>query len=551
MRKILLASAFFAPLFFGAAHAQAPVVGPCYNGVSCNLGAITAPTMTLNGTGTALSVTTGYPLFGNGFTFATNTANPPSSPGSFHADSNWGGLFYALSGGAADFAILDSGGTRQFEVIKNSGVTIPISISSALYKNLNDTQTISGSSQLASSLTLGQNFAGSTTYTGNNYFGTIVSSSDNVALPASGALSMLAINDFMQGSATGSRIALNANLTPSASSSQPSGSDFIVISATINTSYSAGGTAAVPAGAQWGAVIQSELTNSAANYWGTLIGIEADCGVSVTSVTIQENVCQKMVNRSASGENASSNDAGLSFTSTNNNAGWLDVIEIGSYAYSSPVVSASYIMQAKYPFGPSGGYPTLAGGIDLRQDQFTGSGLVGGGFAWASPGSLIDKSGNLWADSASLVGSSTGATLVAYVVTLSGTPTVVAGGSNAAVGQPLADAYGDIVTVASVSSGAIATVSVLYRGSALSGALPANPVAFSCMPGSSAGACTGPVTFDLAWANVGGSSPVLTLGGVASVKIATSLTMPLNTGTPATYACFTSGGQLISSSTAC
>ncbi|MDA8251077.1 MAG: hypothetical protein M0Z28_18165 [Rhodospirillales bacterium] len=520
------AALFNRPLYLGTGVFQAG--GITNTPISGSAGAFTSLNATgavsLTGSGTALSLPNGYPSLANGFIYSDGSGSS-STIGSFHADSNWGGILHCRSGGIADCALQDSGGTVQLEVRNGTDVYIPNLLTTKQIQSTQVTQSLSSANPYPL-INLLNNYSG-TSGTGNFTVANITANADTMTAPSGATFTMLGVNDYPGLGAAGNRVAIAANIAPTAATTQSANGDYVAFAGTINMNYSAGGTSTSPRGAQWGAVLQSQITSSSVAYWGEVTSLENDCG-AVTGSTLAEMSCQKIVARgSGSGGVAVAHgsvlDVGLAFngsyvsgTSTDDGS-FNNLITVGSYSYGSPTNPQSYILQWQWPFGPSGGQPVAAGGIDLVQGSFSGTGNTGGGFAWRSPGSLIDASGNLWSDNASLVSSATGATLDANVETLTGTPTVVAGGSNAVVGQPLADDNGDLLTVATVSSGAVATVNVLVRGHALSTNLPANPVTFNCLPGTSSGACTGPVTLNLSWALSNSGAPQLALGGVAII----------------------------------
>ncbi len=84
--------------------------------------------------------------------------------------------------------------------------------------------------------------------------------------------------------------------------------------------------------------------------------------------------------------------------------------------------------------------------------------------------------------------------IVSASLAITGTPTVSAGGAGYAVNDKITLANGVILNVASVSAGAVATVTVMSAGQLTGGAVPTNPNAQVSTTGSGTGA-----SFTLAW----------------------------------------------------
>jgi hypothetical protein len=175
-------------------------------------------------------------------------------------------------------------------------------------------------------------------------------------------------------------------------------------------------------------------------------------------------------------------------------------------------------MQIQYPAGPSGTLPTAAGGIDFRQAAFSGAGFTGGGFAWASPGSEIDQSGNIQSQFALLTTGATGEVLDVNEEEAGATATVQSGGSGVVGGVIFFDQYGGLYKVATLSGGAAQTVTVITRAWAPAGALPSNPVSVNCWAPIAATACSG-VTLNLTWALANSGSPSLGIGTGSATAI--------------------------------
>ena len=317
----------------------------------------------------------------------------------------------------------------------------------------------------------------------------------------------------------GSRAAVNFALTPAGATIQNNNNSYVVVNATIDNQYSAGGTASAPNGSQWGAVFQSQLTSANVQHWGEVTGIEVDYG-AITGASVTEISGVKLVDRSTgANQGAPGTDAALMFNTTAAGNGRQNLIQIGAYPYNSPLpnsgsVQNGYIMQVQFPAGPSGSLPIAAGGIDFSQMAFSGvGGFAGGGFAWRSPGSLIDKSGNLQSQYALLSNAGSVETLDVGAETVTGA-TVQSGGSGAASNSIFLDAYGGLYRVGETSGVISGAVTIVRAGWVPIGSVPSNPVPVNCWAPIGTTACTG-ATLNLTW----GAETTLALGSTYATAI--------------------------------
>lgn len=178
----------------------------------------------------------------------------------------------------------------------------------------------------------------------------------------------------------------------------------------------------------------------------------------------------------------------------------------------------------------NGGGPTMmvgAGAIDMTEFQATGVGRFGGGFILRGPGSQILASGDIQSNNALLHKTSAGASLDVSQYRASAVAVHAGGGGTTwSTSGWLADCTdGSVVQVTSVSGGAVTGVSLFY---AAFGPAPVATVTCSSEqyvgPIDTTGTPTLPDTIqvDETWVLANAGSPVLALGGTASVQISPS-----------------------------
>jgi hypothetical protein len=467
----------------------------------------------LTGSGTALTVANNATIGGTLGVSGATTAKSLATVSGGSGMSLWTGQNFTWDGGNGNLVWQANEGGLY--VHGSGSLYMDGTVQAASLSNPGNTQTLSGSQSPTAVISGYGNLAGSTTSSAGLSFATINLNSDQLAVP-NGSISALNVFDYLGANATGSHLGISSQIAATAASTQVSSGNYVAVAGTINMNYGAGGTSSNFLGNQWAAVFQSQITAAAVQNWQSAIGVEVDYG-AISGSRVGEMAGIKVVNRSTGGNQGNPGaDVGLSFSGNGNNGGSQNTIAIGQYPYGSPLANNSYVLQVQYPEGPSGGMPIASGGIDLRQATFSSTtGFVGGGFAWASQGSMIDYVGNLQSQYALLISSATGETLDLTMEQLSGTPTVANGGTQAAVGQHMIDpASGSEFAVSAVSGSAVTTVTVMKTGWVKAASAPSS-ITLNCLLTSE---CRG-VTLNTSWALANNGSPVLSLGGTGSVSL--------------------------------
>lgn len=466
--------------------------------------------LSLTGSGTALILSgTAEAAFGNGFTFTALTGGP-SGAGSFHADSNWGGILRGLSGAVADLALQDSGGAVQLKVINGTGIDIPNELTSGtLVSNTLQSGvsvTLSGSTVPPYAGYFFENWSGSSTVAGNTTLSNlwIGTSGDNANI-SSGTRNELLIGGIYGGTAfTGGRGGVMVQMEFSRASTFAHLSDGGVgLGAKIIATVNEGGIAGAPLGAFYGANPWTDC-ETGATYLAYCIGTEID-GALETGASASVFDLLQIVLTGDHATHGTASDVGLTISAqAGASAGLRNAITMGRYdsggtgsTYSSPLDPNGYMFQVQ-PGAADVPDTTLlasAGGFDLSLASFGGSGAVGGGFAWRSPGvQLLPASAQI--GYLGITAGANGAVLSSDYEKMTGTPTVATGGSNWTVGTLACDVYGDCVRVASETGGVVSAVNVVAQGWQVSP--PANPVTFTGFPGDT-GATPSGLTLNLTW----------------------------------------------------
>ncbi len=429
----------------------------------------------------------------------------------------------------------------------NGNLTILGTMTAGAFSTPQPTVTLSGSTVPTPQLTIRQNLAGSSTLSGNTSLADfkLLKSGDNAAVP-NGSYNEFLINTNYGGTTfSGGRIGLNVQMGIITASTVSAQADGLVgfgskVRATVNAGGQASGFGITQRGlgSLYGSNPWCDLF-SGATYYTNCIGEEVDISMRTgSSASILTGL--QVILTSAHAVQGTNVDTLLRLgAQVGASAGIRNAITIGDYLSQWPVDANGYLLQAQYGNNNLTNPSTAAGGIDLLQATFSGTGNVGGGFAFRTNGMQIGQNGRVQTGYGLLDGTSGGLTISASEQTLSGTPTVASGGSNWNTGTIAGDAYGNLVQIASLSGDAVATVTVLRRGWNTSP--PPNPVTFNALTIGGSGIGQG-LTLNETWAG----SANIALGSGSDV-----VSLPVvSTGTPTASLCLDASNHIIKKTTA-
>jgi len=426
-------------------------------------------------------------------------------------------------------------------------------------ENTNGTITLSGSTDNVKPIKLSANLAGTESglaagidTRGSHLY--VAVSSDTAAYP-DGVLNIQMIAHNLAAGWTGGRRAYGYQVnTTGATTLNSSAEGFVGIGGQVYGNHNLGGSSSGFGltqngyGAIFGANPRVKLGTGGTYYngvVGTEIGAEMLSGSSASYFAVLQLVLEQ-----SHAAHGTTRDSMLMFgAQAGASAGAKEIMLVGSGAGEWPGDPDGYLLTARRGNDPDSA--ALAGGIDLQTIDFSGTGVQGGGFAWRSPGMSITSTGAVQAGFGKIDGSSGGMVLSAPYSTLSGTPTVSAGGSGYTVGEVLGDVYGNIVKVATLSGSAVATVSVIKRG--WTSSTPGGAVAFSSL-NSTAGTKGSGAELNTSWSagdtikidgkfQIGTASLTLTAGAVGLPKMTASASAPGAGGGKIELVCGTNAGS--------
>ena len=210
---------------------------------------------------------------------------------------------------------------------------------------------------------------------------------------------------------------------------------------------------------------------------------------------------------------------------------------VGNSQAEWPIDPNGYIFQTQFGQNFTTNPSTAAGGIDLLETTFSGSGNVGGGFSFRSTGMRIEQNGQVQTGYGKIDGTTGGLVISSQEQTLSGTPTLAAGGTGFVTNGLAADAYGNIVRVTASGGAVTAIAAVVTRG--WTSTPPSNPVAFVAITGNNP--ATGNIgtglTLNETWAGsaniaLGAGADALQVGGSAMIAANDSVATALSSVGP-------------------
>lgn len=288
----------------------------------------------------------------------------------------------------------------------------------------------------------------------------------------------------------------------------------VAFSSAATTNFNAGGISGAPVGSNFGATIGGILQNGS-TFYSQNVGTEIDYAIN-TGASSNRLAGLQLVN---SGQvQGSFQDWGLSI-GTNSSAKTRNPFIIQNVTDANGYAIALEDQN-------TGGFEAMAGGLDMAMVTPTGSGVFGGGFFYrwgqgSSDGS-IDSSGNLNVRYAQLAPTASGLTIDVPLQELTAV-TVSAGGSGWSVGNWAKDQYGNVVTIATVSGTAAATVTIQRKGHAATGSIPATST-FSPMGANSSivtatGTSTIPTAFTSSLTYAAPGAPTLNFGTTSATAI--------------------------------
>jgi hypothetical protein len=300
-----------------------------------------------------------------------------------------------------------------------------------------------------------------------------------------------------------------------------------------------GGTAGGGIGNVFGV---NSLAGCKTTFLASCIGYENDFGISAGN-SAYERIGEQIVISQGSSVQGSVVDVGWRIGAQAGSAPLDFLMSWGTPNNPAVIQPTGYGLRA-YPSGGGTGTPSLmagAGAVDLTEFSASGAGVFGGGFLLRGPNSQLLGNGDVQSGPAVLHTTATGASLDAGVWHMTGVALVSGGTGWTCTGKWADGADGSVVQITSVLGGAVTGISLVLGGWASTP--PANPVTFTpeqqCGAPSTSGYSTPPSSFTVneTWTQANGGAPVLTLGGTASVSVATAtvLTPSLPTAAPATH----------------
>ncbi|MDR3571053.1 MAG: tail fiber domain-containing protein [Candidatus Pacebacteria bacterium] len=450
--------------------------------------------------------TSNLSVLGSAVFASTSTTPITISSGSLSVPTN-GNLQIALGGSGTALTIAGTGGTGN--VLTANANTSGNSVSAlgtmnAYYFNANKGPvTLSGSTIPPYQATFSEGVSGTSTITNGTSLANveIAQPTFSAYLPTGASWNPLLISATTGAGYSGELVGALSHIVVSATTTfdnQAKGAvgfgSHVITNVNVGGVASGYGTTQFGMGSFFGENPWADC-QSGSTYLHSCVGEEIDVALATSSSASNLSGLQ-IVLTNDHGSHGTNTDSLLTLSAQSGaTAGVRNAISIGNYYSQWPVDSNGYLIQAQSGQN-SGSYPTTAaGGIDLEQTNFTGSGATGGGFAFRSQNFEIDNTGGAQIGYGYLSSTSTGLSIDTTQYTLSGTPTVASGGSSYVSGTLASDAYGNIVQV-TASGGTVTSVTVVKRGWVAT--LPGNPVSFTALTPAGGSLGTG-LTLNESW----------------------------------------------------
>lgn len=280
---------------------------------------------------------------------------------------------------------------------------------------------------------------------------------------------------------------------------------------------SPGASASATVGSMWGGIFGAQAT-SGANNWANSVGVEIDDYWNGGPI---DHISAFQVNRN--GIQATHNDWGVSISAHGSPAQWKNAM-----LFQTAVDANGYGIVFEDQQTPLIAH--MAGVFDARLAVPDGNGPFGGGFYYRWVNGSIDKTGSILDEYGSVVPTSNGLTID---ITRQGLTalTVTAGGANWAVGMQWKANDGSYGTVATVTSGAIATVNIVIPSYVTSppGSVTLTPLGANPALVTATGTVVTPTPATATPTYAAASSPAVVLGGSATVTMANTVKFATST----------------------
>jgi hypothetical protein len=320
-------------------------------------------------------------------------------------------------------------------------------------------------------LAAGNNLSGTTN---TNYVSLFTFGSNSDAVLANGGAGSVVVVDATHRMATGwqgGRVGLNASLFDTGPATAHAHNIMVAVNGLSSANYNQGGVAAgfgvsqFGMGGNFGGVFGIGLA-AGATYMRGGTGIEIDVH-NLAGSSNSSTVGMQIVHDGAHAVQGINLDVAFRIGDQSTALiGWKNLIILGSYDSKWPCDPNGYLLQIQPSY--SGAAASAAGGIDLQQFVPSGTGPEGGGFALRTSGTFgataIDSSGFVKVGTGLISASAAGLIVDVPLWTLSGTPTIGAGGTGFSAGDIVADGLGNIFSVGAVTAGAVTAVTVRQRG---------------------------------------------------------------------------------------
>jgi len=445
-----------------------------------------------------------------------------------------------LFASALNAAIANSAAYGPFLPISGGTVTgpDPLQFNSRLQTN-NQPITLAGLTPMAPLANFGAQINGSSTipgYTANNLM--ILGSNNDTLNSTPGALNYLYVTGVLNAGWNGNRDGIYVQLHAAAPTTVLDGNNgyLVAIGALSAADANFGGTGAGfgvsshGLGNMFGGTFGTRLTANA-TWQHSCVGLELDTD-NVAGSSVASEIGLQIVHVNTHAVQGREESYALRIADQFGAAAqWRSGIQIGSYGAQWPISATGYIFQAVNS-GNTTAQPIAAGGIDLRQPDFTGVGLEGGGFAYRWDGGQINpgtNGGNIQVGFGSLTGNAAGATLDASHRKMTAA-VVASGGANFAIGDLLSDNNGNVVRVTAGAAGVVSAVAIVKAG--WSASPPANPVVFTARSYNAGNTYGSGLTLTLTWTSgvalsIGAASTTLGFHGATPVAKQTGVAVTI------------------------
>jgi hypothetical protein len=381
-----------------------------------------------------------------------------------------------------------TGGTMTGATTFNSGLT-------SLYS-----QALSGAMTPIPSARFGGSYSGTSTATGTYSTVWLTASADTLAAPAL-SICMLSVEPHLAAGWQGSRIGVRSyvatagdtDLTSSVAANAGAVIGFSGGSFSNNNMGGVGagyGTTQFGLGTQWGAVLQSTM-QAGSTWWNSSIGVEIDNAILSGGNAIWN--IGLLINLYPTSQVQGLTIDAAQVIAAGGTTKWINGILIGTGTGHS-IDPNGYFIRG---IGGGGGPRTAAGGVDMLQPNFNGTGTGGGGFAFRAPNFQVLNAGYAQVGPGLLSFNASGLIVDSPYQQVTAAA-VAAGGTGFTVNDLLEGTDGTFASVTTVTAGAVTGVSILRSGWGLTGSLPINPVVFTAQGRNGATRGSG-CTLNLTW----------------------------------------------------